>query len=317
MSAASCARDPRPARARRDRRDLLGPGHQRGELPDAEADAGGDRHQQRRQLLAHLPRALGRRADREPSGCPAAPTPPTTSTRATASCSPAPTPPRPTRCRRADRAAGMRGARLVVVDPRRTELARLADVHLRGRPGLQRRRVQRAGPVAARRGAGPTRSSSPLVRTGSTSCASSSRGYPPGPRGRADRGVPPDCLARGGRGVRHRTVPAIVYGLGVTEHVHGTDGVRTLANLAILRGAVGHRRGGGVNPLRGQNNVQGASDMGALPDLLPGYQRVDGPGRRGPRSRRRLGPPVPDAAGAADPGDVRRPRSPGGCGRCR
>ncbi len=74
---------------------------------------------------------------------------------------------------------------------------------------------------------------------------------------------------------------SIVYGLGITEHAHGTDGVRTLANLAILTGQVGPTKGGGVNPLRGQNNVQGASDMGALPDLLPGYQR----GRRQRRGR--------------------------------
>ena len=59
----------------------------------------------------------------------------------------------------------------------------------------------------------------------------------------------------------------------VTEHAHGTDGVRALANLAILKGAVGNDHGCGIVPL-GQNNVQGASDMGALPDLLPGYQRV-------------------------------------------
>ena len=74
--------------------------------------------------------------------------------------------------------------------------------------------------------------------------------------------------------------PAIFYGLGVTEHLHGTDGVRTLSNLALLRGAVGPGAGGGVNPLRGQNNVQGASDMGALPDLLPGYQKVLDPAAR-------------------------------------
>ena len=66
----------------------------------------------------------------------------------------------------------------------------------------------------------------------------------------------------------------------MTEHLHGTDGVRTLSNLALLRGAVGPGSGGGVNPLRGQNNVQGASDMGALPDLLPGYQKVTDPAAR-------------------------------------
>ncbi len=84
---------------------------------------------------------------------------------------------------------------------------------------------------------------------------------------RASCAAPRACTAR-------PTCASIVYGLGITEHAHGTDGVRTLANLAVLAGQVGTARGGGVNPLRGQNNVQGASDMGALPDLLPGYRRV-------------------------------------------
>jgi formate dehydrogenase major subunit len=95
-------------------------------------------------------------------------------------------------------------------------------------------------------------------------------------------------------------VPTIFYGLGVTEHAHGTDGVRTLANLAILRGAVGTTRGGGVNPLRGQNNVQGASDMGALPDLLPGYQRVTDDAAR-QRVSEAWGVPVPALPGLRIP----------------
>ena len=66
----------------------------------------------------------------------------------------------------------------------------------------------------------------------------------------------------------------ILYGLGVTEHHDGSLGVMGCANLALLTGNVG-RKGTGVNPLRGQNNVQGACDMGALPNVLPGYQSVE------------------------------------------
>ena len=92
--------------------------------------------------------------------------------------------------------------------------------------------------------------------------------------------MPADDLVRAAHVYGEAGAPAIFYGLGVTEHLHGTDGVRTLSNLAILRGAVGLGRRGGVNPLRGQNNVQGACDVGALPDLLPGYQKVaDGQAR--------------------------------------
>ena len=66
---------------------------------------------------------------------------------------------------------------------------------------------------------------------------------------------------------------SIVYCLGVTEHSTGTDGVMALSNIAMITGNLG-KAGGGMNPLRGQNNVQGACDMGASPDDLPGYQKV-------------------------------------------
>ena len=61
--------------------------------------------------------------------------------------------------------------------------------------------------------------------------------------------------------------------MGMTQHITGTDNVKSCANLAMLCGKVGIE-GGGVNPLRGQNNVQGACDMGALPNVFPAYQPV-------------------------------------------
>ena len=73
------------------------------------------------------------------------------------------------------------------------------------------------------------------------------------------------------------TKPAsILYSLGITEHSHGTDNVFALSNLALLTGNIG-KPSTGVNPIRGQNNVQGACDMGALPNVYPGYQKVDDP----------------------------------------
>ncbi|MBN1958681.1 MAG: formate dehydrogenase subunit alpha [Desulfuromonadales bacterium] len=65
----------------------------------------------------------------------------------------------------------------------------------------------------------------------------------------------------------------IVFAMGITQHTHGVDNVRALSNLALMTGNLG-RPGTGINPLRGQNNVQGACDMGALPDVYSGYQRV-------------------------------------------
>jgi formate dehydrogenase major subunit len=171
------------------------------------------------------------------------------------------------------------GARLIVIDPRRTSLARLADVHLDGRPGsnvavfngLARVMIEEgwidneflANRADGQDGLRDLLAEFPLERVAELS------------------GVATGALREAAGIYGAAQAPAIIYGLGVTEHSHGTDGVRALANLAILRGAVGTPRGGGVNPLRGQNNVQGASDMGALPDLLPGYQKVTDPEVRG------------------------------------
>ncbi|MBU1023870.1 molybdopterin-dependent oxidoreductase, partial [bacterium] len=66
---------------------------------------------------------------------------------------------------------------------------------------------------------------------------------------------------------------AIYWGMGISQHTHGTDNAKAIVNLSLITGNIGIK-GGGVNPLRGQNNVQGASDMGALPDVFSGYQNV-------------------------------------------
>ena len=79
---------------------------------------------------------------------------------------------------------------------------------------------------------------------------------------------------------------AIYYGLGVTEHAQGSTMVMGIANLAMATGNVG-REGVGVNPLRGQNNVQGSCDMGSFPHELPGYRHVSDTTVRARSSRRR------------------------------
>jgi len=68
----------------------------------------------------------------------------------------------------------------------------------------------------------------------------------------------------------------VLYGMGITQHTTGTDNVKSVANLLMLTGNIG-REGTGFSPLRGQNNVQGACDLGALPNVYPGYQKVDDP----------------------------------------
>ena len=71
----------------------------------------------------------------------------------------------------------------------------------------------------------------------------------------------------------------LMYTLGITEHTCGVNNVMSCANLQMVLGNVGFECGG-VNPLRGQNNVQGACDMGALPNVFPGYQKVEDPAAR-------------------------------------
>jgi predicted molibdopterin-dependent oxidoreductase YjgC len=87
-------------------------------------------------------------------------------------------------------------------------------------------------------------------------------------------GIPAGQLRDAARLISAAKTTSFVYSMGITQHTTGTDNVMSIANIAMLTGNIG-RPGTGVNPLRGQNNVQGACDMGALPNLLPGYQRLD------------------------------------------
>ncbi|MFB9253437.1 formate dehydrogenase subunit alpha [Sphaerisporangium melleum] len=192
----------------------------------------------------------------------------------------------------------LRGARLIVADPRTVGLAGYADVHLRPRPGTN---------VALFHGLAHVLLAEGLVdedflrrrAAGLPELTALLAGYPPD-RVAAITGVPAGDLVAAARLYGRAERPAIFYGLGVTEHLHGTDGVRALANLAILRGAAGTGRGYGLSPLRGQNNVQGASDMGALPDVLPGYQPVADAAAR-ERAARAWGAPVPERPGLRIP----------------
>jgi formate dehydrogenase alpha subunit len=86
-------------------------------------------------------------------------------------------------------------------------------------------------------------------------------------------GVPGEKVAAAARMYASNSPAAILYTMGITQHTHGTDNVMAVANLAMLTGNIG-KPGAGVNPLRGQNNVQGACDVGALPNVYPGYQSV-------------------------------------------
>ncbi|MEU0869532.1 formate dehydrogenase subunit alpha [Nocardia brasiliensis] len=198
------------------------------------------------------------------------------------------------------------GASLIVVDPRITPLAELAEVHLRGVPGSN---VALFNGLARQLldGGYLDRSFLDSRTTGLAELIELLCDYPPD-RVAAIAGVPAESVAKAATlfGQAHR--PAILYGLGVTEHAHGTDGVRALTNLALLRGSVGTPGCCGILPLRGQNNVQGASDMGALPDVLPGYQPVADPAVRQQFSDV-WGAAVPERAGLRTPAMFRAARA--------
>ena len=87
-------------------------------------------------------------------------------------------------------------------------------------------------------------------------------------------GIPAQSLIAAARLYASAKAASILYCMGITQHISGTDNVKSLANLAMLCGNLGIE-GGGVNPLRGQNNVQGACDMGGLPNVYPAYQAIN------------------------------------------
>jgi formate dehydrogenase alpha subunit len=164
------------------------------------------------------------------------------------------------------------GARLIVIDPRAIHLSRFADVHLRPRPGSEVAYINGIMHVIVEEGL----EDGEFIRgrtEGYRDLKEILAHYPPS-RVEEIAAVPASDLVRAARLFGRAERAAIVYCMGVTQHTTGTDNVLSLANLALLTGNVG-RPGTGVNPLRGQNNVQGACDMGALPNVYPGYRRVD------------------------------------------
>jgi len=167
--------------------------------------------------------------------------------------------------------AQARGAKLVVVDPREIQMGRLADVYLRFRPGTDVAFLN--GMMNVIIGEGLADEAFVEERTeGLEELREVVKEYTP-ERVEQITGIPADDLREAARTYATHKPAAILYAMGITQHTTGTDNVKSCANLAMLTGNVGVA-GGGVNPLRGQNNVQGACDLGGLPNVYPGYQAV-------------------------------------------
>jgi formate dehydrogenase alpha subunit len=193
--------------------------------------------------------------------------------------------------------AVLRGAKLIVIDPRRTELAEIADIHLQLRAGTN---VPLLNAFARA-----------MIEEGAVDDAfieertSGFEAYAPFLEDHTPEaleeitGVPAELVRNAARMYGSAARPMQVHGLGMTEHYQGSESVMLLCNLAMLAGALG-REGVGVNPLRGQNNVQGAADMGCQPSLMTGY------GDPGDSTVRRRfegvwGRPLPDDPGLTIP----------------
>ena len=165
-----------------------------------------------------------------------------------------------------------KGAKLVVADPRRTDFAAKADVWLQLKPGTDVALLNGMMNIIITNGWHDERFIADNTQ-GFEKMAAAVAVYTPQAVVEIT-GVPYDKLEAAAKIYACGEPAAIFYTLGITEHTTGTDNVMTLANLAMLTGNIG-KPSSGVNPLRGQNNVQGACDCGALPNVYPGYQKVD------------------------------------------
>ena len=170
------------------------------------------------------------------------------------------------------RAVLRRKVPLIVADPRVIELTEFAAIHLRQKGGTDVALVNALIHVILAEGLEDTAFIAERTE-GIEPVREAVRSYTPEMAERIT-GVLAAKIAEAARLYASAPAGAIVYSMGITQHTTGTDNVLALANLAMVTGNVG-KRGAGVNPLRGQNNVQGACDVGALPNVYPGYQKVD------------------------------------------
>jgi formate dehydrogenase alpha subunit len=168
--------------------------------------------------------------------------------------------------------AKRKGARIIVADPRRVPLVRFADIWMQQKPGTDVALLNGMMHVIVKEG---------LVDK--DFIASQTEGFDDAFRKNLEEyspesvakitGVPAEMIVKAARMYGESGKAGIYYTMGITQHAHGTENVYSIANLALMTGNLG-KESAGVNPLRGQNNVQGSTDMGCIPNMYPGYQRV-------------------------------------------
>jgi len=169
------------------------------------------------------------------------------------------------------KAVRLRGSKLILIDPREIELADFATIHIRPRSGTDVAVLNAMAHVIIEEGLADQHFITERTENFDAfkdvvkDCT---------PQWAEDiSGVPAEMIIDAAQVYGQAGSAAIFWAMGITQSSHGTDNVQALANLALLTGNFG-KPGSGVNPLRGQNNVQGACDLGGLPNVLTGYQLV-------------------------------------------
>jgi predicted molibdopterin-dependent oxidoreductase YjgC len=168
-------------------------------------------------------------------------------------------------------AVRQRGAKLIVADPRHIPLVDFAVLHLQHKPGTDNALVNGLIHLLIKKGCHDQAYIDERTE-GFEEVKAVVRDYPP-EKVSEITGVPAEQLHQAAEIMGNLKPMAVLWAMGITQHTTGVHNVMNLANLQMLLGNIGVP-GGGVNPLRGQNNVQGACDMGGLPNVYPAYQPV-------------------------------------------
>jgi len=170
------------------------------------------------------------------------------------------------------RAVRQHGARLIVVDPRKIEMTDFATLWLRQRPGTDVAVWQAMAHVVVKERLYNDRFIQERTE-GFSDYVESLETFTP-EWAEAVSGVPAESIRQAARMYATATAASVYWGMGISQSSHGTDNTLAITNLALMCGHLG-REGTGLNPLRGQNNVQGCSDSGGLPYVYTAYQRVE------------------------------------------
>jgi formate dehydrogenase alpha subunit len=193
--------------------------------------------------------------------------------------------------------AALNGARLIVADPRRTELAERAHIWMRLKPGTDNALINGLLHTII---SNDWHAKAYIEERceGFDDVWETVKDYP-AERAAEITGVPAEQILAAAELYATTPKAGIFYTLGITEHTVGTANVMNLANLGMITGHIGFENAG-VNPMRGQNNVQGSCDMGALPNSFPGYPSVNDEAAK-EKFAKAYGVPMPDAMGLRIP----------------